>query len=171
MANQHLSRAAVALGALAALAAAGCGGGGSPEPRGSMSAQQIRGAWLAYSDCVRHHGVPNFPDIRVDDTGHVVADDNDGPRVPDGAIQACQSLVAAVPQWSQETPPPPADVLAKLRQYTQCMRRNGHPEWPDPAADGSFTLAAGQDAKQILSQQPEQCQAFVPAGGLHVRPG
>jgi hypothetical protein len=154
---------------LAVATVAGCGGA-SAQPHASTSVQQIRSAWLAYSDCVRHHGVPGFPDMRVDDSGRVIADD-DSPRVPDAAVRACQDLVAAVPEWSEQTPPPAADVLAKLRQYAQCMRRNGYPQWPDPAADGSFTLAQGQDAKQVLSRGPAECRALAPDGGVHIRAG
>jgi hypothetical protein len=148
---------------------AGCGGG-TAGPNTTTSVQQIRTAWLAYSDCVRHHGVPDFPDMRVDDSGRVIADD-DAPRVPDAAIRACQDLVAAVPDWSAQTPPPSAGVLAKLRQYAQCMRRNGYPQWPDPAADGTFTLAQGQDAKQVLSHEPTECHALAPGGGVRLRAG
>src|SRR5262249_42129620 len=65
----------------------------------------------------------------------------------ESALNACNSIKDRLPPsvfgegtaGSQQADdgPGPADVPA-LRKFSECMRNNGVPEWPDPNSDGSY---------------------------------
>ena len=117
--------------ALALLAAVGCvvatGGCGSSGRRsgGSLRAQ----AGLAFSECMRSHGVTAFPDpssggaINIEDTGI-------NPSAPafEAAQATCTKLFAGGG--------PPAHASERQKQHmvaiSECMRRHGVSGFPDP---------------------------------------
>jgi hypothetical protein len=75
-----------------AVLAAACGGGSSPGGTRADPMAQV----LAYSKCMRAHGVTNFPDPVADRMGNVSVSgagiDMNSPQVQ-AADQACRSLV------------------------------------------------------------------------------
>jgi hypothetical protein len=131
----------------------GVAGGGSSSP--SNSTQQ---SMLAFSRCMRSHGVSNFPDP---------VDEVDLPKISpailgvsssqfNAAENACRNLLPtgeisgnshgisasvercivggvctpAVTHWLQD----------KELHYAQCMRSHGIPSWPDPTTDAQGRL-------------------------------
>jgi hypothetical protein len=85
---------------------------------------------VAYSACMRSHGVPNFPD--PDENGRLLVKGGvDGMNTPQGrkAAQACAHLQpnGGRPSAAQET----KDLQAFLT-YARCMRSHGVPRFPDP---------------------------------------
>ena len=58
------------------------------------------------------------------------------------------------------------------QRVTDCIRRNGQPDWPDPTPgpDGRFPASAVDQpgAKQVLLSPPAACRSLVPAGGIRV---
>lgn len=149
----RLSRISAAIGAAAiaaGLALAGCGGGSHPHATASASPTMTEAQLLAigreYSQCVRDHGVAGFPDMLVRD-GRLVMPVASGGVEPKLALannpqaeQACRSILDRIPAAARKAQTYTAADLAKLRQFAQCMRQNGVPDWPDPRADGSFPL-------------------------------
>jgi len=143
-----------ALTALVTLTLVGCSGhasgttGASPSPS-ALSNDQILAIGQQAAQCMRQHGIPDFPDPSIDQHGqlslpqgaageHVKAELNANPD----AERACQPILDRLPagatrgsesQYTQED-------LANLLKFAQCMRRNGMPDWPDPKADGSFPI-------------------------------
>jgi hypothetical protein len=112
--------------------------GGTASTGGSASSQLV-----AYSQCMRSHGVPNFPDP----TGAVPP--KGGARqfgVSSSQLQAaetaCQHLLPTSESFQQQVQQcettgdcPQAVVhqaLTIMRQYAQCMRSHGVPNFPDP---------------------------------------
>jgi hypothetical protein len=91
-------------------------------------------AALAYSQCMRTHGVPDYPD--PDSSGHVSITADSGsdlnPHSPalQSALQACQSLAAYKGHRTQ------ADKQ-HLVEYAACMRSHGVPDFPDPVFSSS----------------------------------
>ena len=73
-ATPHARRIAAALTSAlgVALAVAACGGSTPPAATTSASQSPQNGAAAAYkyADCMRSHGVPNFPDPKVHTTGN-----------------------------------------------------------------------------------------------------
>jgi hypothetical protein len=133
--------------ALLALLAAACSGSSSAGS-GSSSAggSSTSASAVAYSACVRAHGVPNFPD--PDSSGTVPKGDAQHFGVStaqfQAAQQACQHLLptSGSPLQQREEqcienggPCPPAllqQMLTADRTFAQCMRLHGWPNFPDP---------------------------------------
>ncbi len=125
-----------------ALLAAACGGSpgshvaqlGSTTTKSSTSSpsansQQV----LAFSRCVRAHGVPNFPDPNssgVLPKRQVAQLTAGNPQFP-AAHRACEHLL---PNGGQPTQAQVQQAWNDMRNFARCMRSHGVPNWPDPAA-------------------------------------
>lgn len=126
----------------------GCGGGSSTT---AATAQNGLVALVAYSHCMRSHGLPDFPDP----TGSAGIPKD---KIPVGSPQflvassACKHLMPAAglgPQvTAQQTPSRVANALA----FARCMRTRGFASFPDPTNQGQLTpemvTAAGIDLHQ-----------------------
>jgi hypothetical protein len=143
------ARTAAAIIATAVLAVLATACGGSPSSAGSGGASNAGGSAsspsaVAYSRCMRSHGVPNFPDPPS------------GGGVPKGSAQqfgvsssqlqagqtACQQLYpnngGSIQQCETTGDCPQALVqqaVNVMRKYARCMRSHGVPNWPDPTID------------------------------------
>ena len=132
-----------ATSALALLAAA-CGGApgshvaqlGSTTTKSSTSSSAAaaqQNGMLAFSRCMRSHGVPNFPD--PNSSGALPKSQVDqlaasSPQFPP-AHRACEHLL---PNGGQPTQAQVQQAWNDMRNFTRCMRSHGVPNWPDPAA-------------------------------------
>jgi hypothetical protein len=102
----------------------------SAAPQGTDNSDQ---QLLAYSQCMRDHGVANFPDPRSNESfGSLLrqAGIDQSSRAFQAAGQACQSLLPAPPPDARQ-PMSPQDQ-AKWLQFSACIRSDGVPNWPDP---------------------------------------
>jgi hypothetical protein len=165
--------AAVIIGTAAlVLLATGCSGSGSstgsdgsPNPGGSSSFPSA----LAYSACMRSHGLPNFPDPTSN--GQVPKGDAQQFAVStsqyQAAQQACQNLLPTGGSLQQQehecmqnSDCPQAVVQQMLtadRELAQCMRSHGVPNFPDPTTDShgpvfNITAAGISDAASHAHQ-------------------
>jgi hypothetical protein len=141
--------AVIAMAALVLLVAA-CGGspsssGGSPNAGGSTSFPSA----VDYSACMRSHAVPNFPD--PDSSGNLPKADAHHLGVSSSQLQAaqgaCQRLLPdtggtinadSIQQCMTASDCPAAlvqQVLSEERNFAECMRSHGVPNWPDPSID------------------------------------
>jgi hypothetical protein len=87
---------------------------------------------LAFSRCVRAHGVPNFPDPNSSGAlpKRQVAQLTAGnPQFP-AAHRACEHLL---PNGGQPTQAQAQQAWNDMRKFARCMRSHGVPNWPDPA--------------------------------------
>jgi hypothetical protein len=132
-------------------------------------------AALAYVDCMRSHGVPNFPDPTSD--GQINVDfahgGKDGSHASSGidrmspqyisADQTCRHLLpGGVP-----TPAQNQQALAQELKFAQCMRNHGEPNYPDPnPSDPGVVRLIGVDQNSPQFQSAQQvCQTLVPGSG------
>jgi hypothetical protein len=133
-------KAAFIATAALALVVAGCGGhrseGGSSSPPSAV----------AYSSCVRSHGVPNFPDPASG--GQIPKADPQVLGVSSSQLQAAQRAcgrlipsTGSTPEQQQETQCAftgncsralVQEWLSGLRTLAGCLRTHGVPNWPDP---------------------------------------
>jgi hypothetical protein len=137
------------------LLAAGCGGspGGHVAQLASTSTQSVassngsaaspQNGWLAFSDCMRSHGVSRFPDPGSNGELPKVSLSQLGVSSSQfqAAQSACQRFRPTGGSRTQEADClmlgncPAAEVeqirTAELR-YARCMRSHGVPNWPDP---------------------------------------
>jgi hypothetical protein len=159
--------------AAAALLAAACSGspssagsGGSPNAGGSTNSPSA----VAWIQCVRSHGVPDFPG--PDSSGQI-------PKIAFGQqVGVSDSRLSAAQRACQALWPYQAPTQAQQRQqltddvkFAQCMRSHGLPNFPDPTnSDGhvEFVISVSRDgfnphSPQILAKAHE-CQHVLPAG-------
>ena len=112
----------------------GGGDSSSPESEDSASAQQ---KIIAFSHCMRTHGVPEFPEpsegrvlLRSSDrNGHVT-----GVNPQSAQFQAASKDCAKLSPKGGKPPSPAeqAKMQEKALQFSQCMRTHGVPSFPDP---------------------------------------
>ena len=95
------------------------------------------GGALAYSACMRSHGVPNFPDPTSNGGGQVQIQAGSGidPNSPafQAAQRSCQSLLPVGKLGGGSVSPA---VRARFLRYAACIRAHGEPNYPDPTFNG-----------------------------------
>jgi hypothetical protein len=180
--------AVIAAAALVLLAAAcstspsSSGSGGSTNAGGSASSGSTNSQLVAFSHCMRSHGVPSFPDPQPGATNAKFLSAQQL-RVSSSQYQsaenACQPLLPA----GIDDQFPPAEVqllLPGMREFSQCMRSHGVPNWPDPTVDSEgrpdFPLSEvpGHDRNYWRSPQvmtiDGECHHLLPSalGGVPV---
>ena len=113
---------------------------------------------LAHAECMRSHGVPDFPDpgpIQIDVKAHPDLDPNSPAFVT--AQKACLSLAPGGTAGNTVSPQLQAAALA----YSACMRTHGFPKFADPVFDsrGEHISINGidTDSKQFQNAD-ENCQ-------------
>jgi hypothetical protein len=138
-----LRKATVSIALLATTTAIAACGGSSPTAQTTVSAATQKNSGLKLAECMRSHGVPDFPDptsgggfgiqasagggnasITVD--GHTI--NVSGPAFQK-AMQQCRSL-------QPQGPPISGAQLAKVKhgaiKMAECMRAHGVSNFPDP---------------------------------------
>ena len=151
---------------------------GSSTARGYSPSASIRKA-LAFSRCMRRHGVPNFPDPASSGAlPKVSAQELNTPRFR-AAERACQRLL---PAGSDDIFPPGEvqELLIGMLRFSHCMRSHGVPNWPDPTTDSAgrpeFPLEEVPSTNRNYWHQPriahaaDRCQHLLPGalGGIPV---
>jgi hypothetical protein len=172
------ARAAAALIAATLLLAACDGSRASSGPGGSPSGgiSRTSPSAVAFAACMRAHRVPNFPDpdikgmpgqpdprqLGVSPALYQVAEQTCRPFLPIGGSLQQQTqrcvLFGECPQALVQ------QLLTIERQWAQCLRSHGVPNWPDPtiSAKGGrpvFDLSGGgidprsADTPQVLAKE------------------
>jgi hypothetical protein len=172
------------------LAAAACGGGGGSSGAGvahvgkstpttsAVAAGTQPGAYgpnyqrsLKYTQCMRKNGVPGFPepnsqgDFLFKAGGGSTGSSGNDPNSPafQVAQKACKALAPAAPTASQSS-----SFLAQALKFTECMRANGVPNFPDPKEIGgevAVTIGSGIKTNSPQFQKATQaCHSLLPAG-------
>jgi hypothetical protein len=174
--GSHRWRAGLLAAALIAvgLLAAACGGPAGPGvanagPASSASPSGSgHGSALAYSRCMRAHGITKFPD--PDSHGDLGLNAGPGtgidPNSPQykAADRACKHLMPA-PNAGQAAQDRPA-----LLRYARCMRAHGIPDFPDPEPGGGFSIKASRGSdldpnNPIYKAADRACTHYMPGGG------
>ena len=180
--------AAVIAAAAVLLLAAACGSSPSHTASGGSSAQggaspstgtSAASPLLAFSQCMRTRGVPDFPDPEPGASNAKFPGAQQlgvSGSVYQAAVGACQHLLPA----GVDDLFPAAEVqqlLVGMRQFSQCMRAHGVPTWPDPSVDAEgrpyFDLSdhgfsRSEAHSPQLGAKETQCQNLLPSalGGL-----
>jgi len=171
--------AALAVAAAVAVLATACGGAAPSSASPPTYAQE-----LALAQCMRGHGVPNFPDPQA--SGGYSLGSNGSIRGAGGSIDInsspvqaayghCRHLLPGGPSVSQleqkvqDGQQRQEQELPTLVKFAQCMRSHGVPSFPDPALTGQSTPASGKGAGIDPSSPRFQaavraCRHVLPAG-------
>jgi hypothetical protein len=163
-----------------AIFAAGCGGGSSgravtgPSSAPGASRARVFNQAVAFAQCMRTHGEPNFPEpVQEGGSVHesIKAGSGVDPNSPQftGARNACRHLLpnkgVPVPSQAQTiTPAEQADYL----EATACMRSHGVPAFPDPTFRSNTVSFNSSSPIDTNTPQYERalttCQKLIPAG-------
>jgi hypothetical protein len=135
----------VAIAAAIALLTSACGGSSSPGSGSGATTNGSTASAVAFSSCMRAHGVPKFPDPVG---GAIPKLDLRGLGVSNGQFQtaqtACRSLLPthdvedAVTECLSTGDCPQAlfhEIMSQGLSFARCMRADGVPAWPDPSRD------------------------------------
>jgi hypothetical protein len=158
--ERRFAIAAVAAAALiGAIALSACGSSSSDETAPAEDQEQAR----KFAQCIRDNGVPDFPDPdpngRFSEGGH----DPDDPTLR-AAQEKCRDLA---PGGEHQRTGDPAFV-EQMREFSQCMRDNGVPDFPDPDADGRLRgVGHEQQDDPKFRAARETCREKLPGGGDH----
>jgi hypothetical protein len=134
------------------LAIAACGGSSSKS--GTGAAAPSHGRFVAFSQCMRAHGLPNFPDPSAEGGIQLTPGSGINPFSPafKSAQTACRKLLpGGGPGGGKPSPEAEKQMLA----IAVCMRAHGVTGFPDPTTNppsgpGSFIQAIGRDGVFLL---------------------
>jgi hypothetical protein len=158
-----------------AVLTAGCGGSRSPGTAGGSSSA-VFAKFLAYSRCMRSHGISDFPDPTTSPGGGVAIQLNGGPGSDlnkhnptfKAANQACRSLE---PDGTSGTPQQSSQKIAAEVKWARCMRSHGLPSFPDPNNQGAFARSKFDENTPAFQSASTACQSLMSAvGPIHVHP-
>lgn len=102
--------------------------------------QHIQQAVVSFGDCMRSHGLPNFPNPTTDPHGYKVALDPSTTESPafQPAMTACGHLLPGGGPHNQTDPYSPQRDAALLA-FAHCLRAHGFSNFPDPNGSGQIT--------------------------------
>jgi hypothetical protein len=162
--------------AVSGLVIAGCGDGGGGGSA-NASASSARDAQVKFSQCMREHGVKNFPD--PDSKGGILIKAGPGtgidPRSPQfqSAQKACQKYQ---PKASGKFDRAKVqEMQAAALKFAQCMRSHGV-DLPDPKfTDGGRGMSLGGPGispnSPAFKAASQACDKLMPGGGPAGGPG
>ncbi len=169
--------AALAVVAAVAVLATGCSGGSAPSSASPPTYAQM----LALAQCMRSHGVPDFPDPSASSEGYSLAPNGSlegaGGSVDINSSQAqaaygdCRHLLPGGPsvsqleQLEQQEQQRQEQMLPVLLKYVRCMRSHGVPDFPGPGQSKASVNSApiNVNSPQYLAAAGA-CQHLLPAG-------
>jgi hypothetical protein len=146
--------------------AAGSTGGGESSPDSQA---------VAYSACMRSHGVPNFPDPKVSTNGNEVKvaiginpSISGNPQFK-SAQQACSKLLPGGGPGSGPNHQISPQEQSHYLKAAACIRSHGIPNFPDPTFSGGGVHIEHQglnESSPAFKAAVQACESLIP-GGLH----
>jgi hypothetical protein len=136
----------------------------------ALSGRSKREALVAFSACMREHGVPKFPDpVAVGNGMRLSFGSENGidPNAPQfkRAERACRALL---PNGGKSTPQEQAKHMQEALAYAACIRKHGVPSFPDPKASRGGGIEWGDlgvdPASPVLRAAEQACWKLVPGG-------
>jgi hypothetical protein len=110
-------------------------GSSTTLPKGNPT--QLLDEWAS---CMRSHGTPGVADPTIDANGviHITlpANTGPGPQTNGPGSGACGTYLTAASQALRGGQALPKPDPAKLLKFSECMRANGIPDFPDPSGNG-----------------------------------
>jgi hypothetical protein len=148
------------LAAITGLAACGSSGPGTTTAASNAAASNAaaskQAAGLAFAQCIRAHGVPNFPDPTSNGQGGIQIQQSqrsgsgpttkvNGVAVNGPAFQAAMQVCRKyLPNGGRPSAAQTAKIQAQALAMSRCMRSHGVPNFPDPqfrsGPDGSVGI-------------------------------
>jgi hypothetical protein len=113
---------------------AACGSSSKNDPASASKGARGYSQALAFSRCMREHGVSNFPDPTSSGGGvQLNIGGNSGVNPQSPAFQAAQNgCKHLLPGGGPSSGPPSPQARAHLLKVSECMRAHGITGFPDP---------------------------------------
>jgi hypothetical protein len=135
---------------------------------GSQPSTDVTSKMLEFAQCMRSHGVSNFPDPSATPPsaspsgGMSYLGDSFDPNTP--TYEAASAACAKYANASPVTPAGAAQVLAEQLRYAQCMRAHGVPDFPDPSPSGGSDIPSSIDQNSSAFQAAQNaCKTLLPS--------
>ena len=148
-----------------------CSSSSSPSHASGQASGQASssGGALAFSACMRSHGVPKFPDPTSGSNGNSVELQQGSGIDPNSqqyqsAMHACQSLLPAGKANGGSVSP---TVRTEYLRYAGCMRSHGVPNYPDPTFNGNSVNLGNLSALGIDTNSPQYQSASNACASLN----
>jgi hypothetical protein len=159
-----------------ALLASACGGsppaasvaqlGTTTTSRPAKGSSNDNGSPLAYAQCMRAHGVPDFPDPNAQGgfafAGGPKSDLNPNSPAFQQANEDCQKFTPSTGPGSGPSPAQIAQAQAQALEFSKCMRSHGVADFPDPvfhAGGGGISISIKAGPGSDLSPNSPTFQA------------
>ena len=107
------------------MAVAACGSSDKPKTDDAAFAQALK-----FSNCMRAHGLSNFPDPSSGGGLNLQLGSGLNPQSP--SFQAAQKACSKYQPSGGGPPKMSASERRQALKFAQCMRANGEPDFPDP---------------------------------------
>ncbi len=171
--SRGIKRTAAMIGLLGlAVLAAGCGGSKGPDVAGSGSSKAQA---LAYSRCMRSHGVSDFPDPTTPAGGGVAFQINGGPgsdlSQSSPTFKAANHVCRGLLPGDQQAATMPAPNIAVELTWARCLRSHGVPSFPDPNDQGAFDSSKFDPNSPAFRSASNACKSLQPTGAVSAVPG
>jgi hypothetical protein len=167
--------AAMMTGVLAlAVLAAGCGSSNGPSSSTASSRGPLATA-LAYTRCMRSHGIHDFPDPTTPPGGGVTFQFNGGAgsdlNQNDPTFQAASQACRTLSPGGQHAPTAPTGQTAEEVKWAHCLRSHGVPGFPDPNSSGAIDSAKFDPTSAAFQKASAACKSLQPSGPVAAAPG
>jgi hypothetical protein len=149
------------------VAGAGLSATSSTDPSSRGSGKSADTA-LAFSECMRSHGITNFPD--PSSGGGISISSGSGIDLSSPQFQVAQNACQHLLSINQGTPAQQAQRRSQMLKFSQCMRAHGISDFPDPTASGMLALRGGPGS-DLDPNNPQfeaaqnACSKDLPGGG------
>jgi hypothetical protein len=164
------------LGSSTSSSGASASSGGSSSGSGSSQSGSASpgGQAVAYSECMRAHGVPNFPEPQISNNGNehkvairVTPAITGNPHF-NSAERACAKLAPGGGPGEGSNRPISTQEQSQYLKAAACIRTHGIPNFPDPTFSGGGvhlpkTAGINPHSPQVRAAE-EACQSLIPGG-------
>ncbi|HTU78484.1 MAG TPA: hypothetical protein VMF09_06970 [Solirubrobacteraceae bacterium] len=156
----------------------GASGGGAVESKGTGAPDQAQ--MVKFAQCMRTHGEPEFPEP-VEGNIQIHSQNGHGPNPESPQFQAAEKACSKyAPQKVAPSPAQQKEHEEQALKFSECMRHNGVPDFPDPNFSGGGSRVTLKISKSggINPSSPQfqaaqkACQGDLPGkgAGLHAAP-
>jgi len=165
-----LALLAVAVASVAGVTTACSSSSTSSPAHAAGHAARSASSSLAFSACMRSHGVHNFPDPSAGSNGQqVTIQQGSGidPNSPafQAAQRSCQSLLPAGKTAGGGSVSPAE--RARILRYAACIRTHGVPNYPDPTFNGNAIDFGNLSGFADLPQYQSALRACASLNPMH----
>ncbi len=116
---------------------------------------------MKFSECMRSHGVSDFPDPTLGSNGlpSWTSSETRPPPAFRGAQKVCRK---GLPDLGLGTSAGKARANAEALKYAVCMRSNGVPNFPDPNGQGVLVIQTGdvQPSSPAFQKAQTACKSL-----------